>query len=74
MTNTAELEAAIARSRIPKRILAANMHISRAAFYNKINNKSEFKASEIEYLTKTLNLQNNPEIFFQTKVINNHAS
>lgn len=66
MTDTVMLRAAISRSGISIVFLAGNLGISRECFYNKLNNESEFKASEIVCLTRTLRLtqQERDAIFF----------
>lgn len=69
MTNTLELEIAIKRAGITKRNLAKMLGLSEMGLYKKINNITEFKASEIAKLTEILDLQNKDEIFFSYKVI-----
>ena len=63
MTNTLELEIAIKRSGLTKRKIASKMNLSEMGLYKKIHNITEFKASEIDLLTKLLNLADN-SIFF----------
>lgn len=63
MTNTLELEIAIKRSGLTKRKIAKEMNLSEMSLYKKIHNITEFKASEIDLLTKLLNLADN-SIFF----------
>lgn len=58
MTNTLELEIAIKRAGYTKREVAARMGL-----YKKINNITEFKASEIDFLYKLLHLKDK-SIFF----------
>lgn len=53
---TGELKAAIARKGITNREIAATLHISEQAFYNKVNGLSEFKGSEIKAISRILNL------------------
>lgn len=69
MTNTLELEVAIKRSGITKRKLAKMLGLSEMGLYKKINNITEFKASEIVKLSEILALKNKDEIFFNQKVI-----
>ncbi len=52
MTNTLELEIAIKRSGLTKRKIASKMNLSEMGLYKKIHNITEFKASEIDLLTK----------------------
>ncbi len=69
MTNTLELEVAIKRAGITKRKLAEKLGLSEMGLYKKINNITEFKASEIAKLSEVLDLQNKDEIFFSKQVI-----
>lgn len=69
MTNTVELEVAIKRAGITKRKLAETLGLSEMGLYKKINNITEFKASEIAKLSEILDLPNKDEIFFNQKVI-----
>lgn len=66
MTDTRELEAAIARSGIPKQELAQSIGVSRSAFLKKSKNETEFKATEIIALQKLLSLTDveRDKIFF----------
>lgn len=50
--------------------IADKMNISRTALYNKINGKTEFYASEIQSLSKILNLEleEKERIFFNQEV------
>ena len=68
--NSAELKAAIARTNITYRAIAARLGISEQAFYNKMNGKTEFKNSEIVKLTDMLSLNQNAVnlIFFNGMV------
>lgn len=63
MTDTLELEIAIKRAGLTKRKIAKKMNLSEMGLYKKIHNITEFKASEIEFLTKLLNLKDK-SIFF----------
>lgn len=66
MIDTLALEVAITRSRITKKKLASKLGISSMGLYKKINNMSEFKASEIFVIAQLLNLDINERdsIFF----------
>ena len=63
MTNTLELEIAIKRAGFTKRKVAKQMNLSEMGLYKKIHNITEFKASEIEFLTNLLDLKDK-SIFF----------
>lgn len=56
MTDTVKLEMAITRSGITKKKISECLGISEMGLYKKINNITEFKASEICLLQKILNL------------------
>lgn len=56
MTNTEALEHKILSAKIQKRDLAKALGISETAFYSKLKNKREFKASEICKLRNELGL------------------
>lgn len=66
MTNTKMLEAAIALSGLPKNVIAEKIGISRSAFFKKMRNESEFKATEIVKLQELLALttEERNQIFF----------
>lgn len=66
LTNTAELEAAIARTQKSKKEIAAALSLSETGLWKKIRNKSEFKAREIKILQNILDLsdQKRDFIFF----------
>ena len=68
MTNTVELEIAIVRAGFTKREIAKRLGLSEMGLYKKINNITEFKASEIEALVKLLNISDVGEIFFNGNV------
>ena len=57
MTDTTLLQAAISKSGVTITWLAHELGISREGLYNKINGKTEFKASEVVTLTKLLRLK-----------------
>lgn len=64
MTNKLELEIAIKRAGYKKNDIAKMLGLSPMGLYKKINNITEFKASEISRLCKVLNVKNVDEIFF----------
>ena len=64
MTNTLELEIAIKKSGFTKREVAKKLGISEMGFYKKLNNITEFKASEIEKLIMILSITDVGQIFF----------
>lgn len=66
MTNTQELNVAIVRSGLTKKRIASLLGLSEQGFLLKLNNKSEFKASEIDALVSILGLCDN-SLFFANK-------
>lgn len=66
MTNTLELEVAIKRKRITKREIAKTLGLSEMGLHKKINNASEFKASEIIRMQRILGISSleRDKIFF----------
>jgi predicted transcriptional regulator len=67
MTNTLELEIAIKRAGLIKKEIANELGISLMGLYKKINNLTEFKASEIfkfAELLKIKDYQERERIFF----------
>lgn len=70
MTNTELFQAAVASRGLKYGFLAEALHISRAALWMKINNESEFKASEITTLATImrLSLEERDAIFFAENV------
>ena len=70
MTNKEELEIAILRAGLTKHEVAKKLGLSDMGFYKKLNNETEFKASEISALQKILRLSNRKrdEIFFAKEV------
>lgn len=70
MTDTTKLEMAIARSGLTRKFLAEQLSLSTMGFYKKVHNLTEFKASEIEILTRLLNLTplERDAIFFNRNV------
>ena len=70
MTDTIMLEDCIIKSGLKKSFIADKLGITRSAFALKINNKSEFKAREIDILCRLLNInvENRMRIFFAQAV------
>lgn len=67
LINTKELEVYITRSGLTKKEIAKEMGISTMTLYKKINNITEFKASELETISKLLGINDLKEknyIFF----------
>lgn len=66
MTNKELLTDEIAKSGLKITFIASKLGITREGFYKKINNETEFKASEVARLQEILNLSNRKrdEIFF----------
>ena len=70
MTDTIMLKMAIVRSGLSQRKIAHALNLSEMGLYKKINNITEFKASEIEALQTVLNLtvSERDAIFFTSNV------
>lgn len=70
MTNTDLLKEILSDSGYKLAYVANKLGITYQGFLNKINNESEFKASEIQTLKELLNLTNKErdKIFFTKKV------
>ncbi|MCU6736461.1 toxin-antitoxin system, antitoxin component, Xre family protein [Diplocloster agilis] len=66
MTDTNALKESIDNSGMSITFIAQKMGITREGFYKKMNNNTEFKASEIARLKQVLNLSNSERdrIFF----------
>ena len=67
MTNTLEFEMAMKRAGVTKREVAKRLGLSEMGLYQKINNITEFKASEISKLYDIFDLQtleDQQKIFF----------
>ena len=66
MTDSLELDYAIKKAGLDRQKVAGLLGISQMAFFNKIHNRTEFKASEIEALKQALHLSNEQrdKIFF----------
>lgn len=58
MTNTKKLRALILECGLTQEQVAAHLEITPASLNYKINNKREFKASEIKALVELLNIPN----------------
>lgn len=58
MTNTLRLKAMMMEKGLTQEQLAKRLNISEQTMNYKINNKREFKASEIQALTKILDIPN----------------
>ena len=56
MTNTKLLEEAIARSGLKKGYIAERLGVSRAGLTNLIQNRAEFRASQMTLMEEILNL------------------
>lgn len=70
MTNSEILRKFINESGMPISFIARKMGITREGFYKKLNNETEFKASEISCLKEILRLTNAERdvIFFAHEV------
>lgn len=70
MTNTTELNRLIEASPLSKEGIASKLGISLSSLNNKISNRTEFKASEIDMLQDILHLSRQAvfAIFFANKV------
>lgn len=64
MTNTLELEIAIKRKGLSKKEVAKHLGLSEQGFLLKLNNSTEFKASEIQALADLLELPDK-NLFFE---------
>ena len=70
MTDSKKLSDEITDSGMTITAIAKKISITREGFYKKLNNETEFKASEISALQKILRLSNRKrdEIFFAKEV------
>ncbi|MCE5342637.1 MAG: helix-turn-helix domain-containing protein [Eubacteriales bacterium] len=68
MTNTLKLRALMLEKGFTQGQLAKTLGISEQAMNQKINNKREFKASEIATLLEVLSVENIGEVFFNPEV------
>lgn len=70
LTNSVMLNNEICETGMKITAVARNLGITREAFYKKLNNETEFKASEISAIQKILHLSNDrrDEIFFAENV------
>ena len=66
MTDLRLLKKVVSDSGLPLSVIARKTNISRESLYNKINGKTEFKASEMSSLSSLLNLSDEMKnkIFF----------
>lgn len=66
MTNTTEMEISMLKAGVKKGELATALNLSRAGLYKKMNNKSEFRISEVESIRRILKLsdEETKNIFF----------
>ena len=77
MTDTERLKEAIQKSGLKMQYLAKRLNLSYFGFSNKVNNVTEFKASEIDTLCELLQikaLSEKERIFFAKKVEYNSTS
>lgn len=76
MTNTELLKQKIDDSGMPFSTVAIRSGITRETLYNKVNGESEFKASEMENLSKVLHLKQKEfnAIFFAKECESNSHS
>ena len=71
MTNTLKLRALLVENNLTNEEIAKKLGISKQSFSMKINNKREFRVSEINKLSALLNLSNPCDImtiFFANRV------
>lgn len=70
MTNTAKLQAKMKENRFTIKTLANAISLSTTGLFNKVHNHREFFASEMQKISKLLNLTNDEiqEIFFANDV------
>lgn len=71
MTNTLKLRALLVENNLTNEEIAKKLGISKQSFSMKINNKREFRVSEINKLSALLNLSNPSDImtiFFANRV------
>lgn len=70
MTNSAKLKGKMVESGLNQTRIAEQLGMTIASFNYKVNNKTEFKASEIKKLSEILHLTNDDvnAIFFADKV------
>lgn len=64
MTDKLKLEIAIKKAGLTKREVSKRLSLSEMGFYQKINNITEFKASEIDALVNMLAIKDIKKIFF----------
>lgn len=74
MTNTTEIEAIITKKGLKKKAIAQQLRLSAYGLALKLNNKNEFKATEITKMCDILgvkSLREKERLFFATEVENN---
>ncbi|MGN0539821.1 MAG: helix-turn-helix domain-containing protein [Candidatus Fimenecus sp.] len=64
LTNTTKLKAKLLENNFTQEKIADKIDISQQTFNTKLNNKAEFKASEIKALCKLLHISDKDEYFF----------
>ena len=64
MTATNLLKAKLIEMGFNQEDIAIMLNISRQSFFNKLHNRTEFKASEIELLCSVLKIENKDAYFF----------
>ncbi len=77
MTNTEALEELIRKKGYKKKYVASYLGLSAYGFQLKIENKQEFKTSEVSALCELLeirDLEEKEKIFFSQKMIKNHQN
>lgn len=68
MTNGVEFEIMLKRKSLSKKYVAEYLGLSYSGLVKKIQNKSEFKASEIQALASLFGIKKDNEIFFASNV------
>lgn len=64
MTATNVLKAKMVECGVTQKVIAEALGISHQGLQNKLNNKTEFKASEIKTISKMLGIEKNKDIYF----------
>lgn len=64
MSNTKKIQAAMVLRGYTLKTLAKELKISITSLFNKIHNKNEFTASEINTMCEKLRIENKDEYFF----------
>ncbi len=71
LTSTNRLRRKIFEAGMTQTFVAENLGISYQTFFNKLHNKSEFKASEIKQICKILNIADKDAYFFAEDISQN---